>query len=201
MLCSKQGTRKGLRFSQLIPFWSNCPCWDFLGLLICFLEHFSQSRTVGISSVAILVQGSPTFFPQNDWTIWKFRSYMLWLGCVNCFTQTLMNASMLTLAWRIPSVITQKAAMTAFAKLDLKKARRANASVSIPQCSRWYCTVTLWCSMTDRLSGSKWETLFLVRGVRRAWNISVTHAFTRGACLALHARFVLRSFEKPRDHK
>ena len=57
MLCSKQGTRKGLRFSQLIPFWSNCPCWDFLGLLICFLEHFSQSRTVGISSVAIIVLG------------------------------------------------------------------------------------------------------------------------------------------------
>ena len=110
-----------------------------------------------------------------------------------------MNASMLTLAWRIPSVRTQKAAMTAFAKLDLKKARRANASVSIPQCSRWYCTVTLWCSMTDRLSGSKWETLFLVRGVRRARNISVTHAFTGCACLALHARFVLRSFEKPRD--
>ena len=46
-----------------------------------------------------------------------------------------MNASMLTLAWRIPSVITQKAAMTAFAKLDLKKARLANASVSIPLCS------------------------------------------------------------------
>ena len=57
------------------------------------------------------------------------------IGCVNCYTQTLMNASMPTLAWRIPSVITQKAAMNAFAKLDLKKARLANASVSIPLCS------------------------------------------------------------------
>ena len=46
-----------------------------------------------------------------------------------------MNASMPTLAWRIPTVITQKAAMNAFAKLDLKKARLANASVSIPLCS------------------------------------------------------------------
>ena len=107
-----------------------------------------------------------------------------------------MNASMLTLAWRIPSVITQKAAMTAFAKLDLKKARLANASVSIPPCSRSCCTVTLWCSMTDRLAGSKWGTLFLVRGARRARHRGVTHAFTRGACLALHDRFVLRSFEK-----
>ena len=60
---------------------------------------------------------------------------MLWLGCVNCYTQTLMNASMLTPAWRIPSVITQKAAMNAFVKLDLKKARLGNASVSIPLCS------------------------------------------------------------------
>ena len=110
-----------------------------------------------------------------------------------------MNASMLTLAWRIPSVITQKAAMTAFAKLDLKKARLANASVSIPPCSRSCCTVTLLCSMTDRLAGSKWGTLFLVRGARRARHRGVTHAFTRGACLALHARFVLRSFEKTRE--
>ena len=46
-----------------------------------------------------------------------------------------MNASILTPAWRIPTVITQKAAMNAFAKLDLKKARLANASVSIPLCS------------------------------------------------------------------
>ena len=141
-----------------------------------------------MSSVAIIVLGSPTFFPQNDWTIWKFRSYVLWLGCVNCYTQTLMNASIPTLAWRIPSVITQKAAMTAFAKLDLKKARLANASVSIPPCSRSCCTVTLWCSMTDRLAGRKWGTLFLVRGARRARHRGVTNALTRCACLALHAR-------------
>ena len=128
-----------------------------------------------------------------------FRSYMLWLGCVNCYTQTLMNASMLTLAWPIPSVKTQKAAMTVFAKLDLKKARPANALVSIPLCSRWCCAVTLECSMTDRLAERKWGTLFLVRGVRRARHRGVTHAFTRGACLALHARFVLRSFEKTRE--
>ena len=110
-----------------------------------------------------------------------------------------MNASMPTLAWRIPSVKTQKAAMTAFAKLDLKKARAANASVSIPLCSRPCCTVTLWCSMTDRLAERKWGTLFVVRGARRARHRGVTHAFTRGACLALHARFVLRSFEKTRE--
>ena len=73
-----------------------------------------------------------------------------------------MNASMLTLAWRIPSVITQKAAMNAFAKLDLKKARLANASVSIPPCSRSCCTVTLWCSMTDRLAGRKWGVRFFL---------------------------------------
>ena len=102
-----------------------------------------------------------------------------------------MNASMLTPAWRIPSVKTQKAAMTAFAKLDLKKARLANASVSIPPCSRSCCSFTLWCSMTDRLAGSKWGTLFFVRGARRARHRGMTHAFTRGACLALHARFVL----------
>ena len=35
-LCSKQGTRKGLRSSQLIPFLSNCPYWDFLGLFGTF---------------------------------------------------------------------------------------------------------------------------------------------------------------------
>ena len=126
---------------------------------------------------------------------------MLWLGCVNCYTQTLMNASMPTLAWRIPSVKTQKAAMIAFAKLDLKKARPADASVSIPLCSRWCCTVTLWRSMTDRLAGSKWGTLFLVRGARRARHRGVSRAFTRGACLALHARFVLRSFEKTREKR
>ena len=60
---------------------------------------------------------------------------MLWLRCFNCYTQTLMNASIPTLAWGIPSVKTQKAAMIAFAKLDLKKARPENASVSIPLCS------------------------------------------------------------------
>lgn len=89
--------------------------------------------------------------------------------------------------------------MNAFAKLDLKKARLANASVSIPPCSRSCCTVTLWCSMTDGLAGRKWGTLFLVRGGRRARQRRVTHAFTRGACRALHARFVLRSFEKTRE--
>ena len=110
-----------------------------------------------------------------------------------------MNASMSTLAWRIPSVKTQKAAIIASAKLDLKEAGLANASVSIPLCSRRCCTVTLWRSMTERLAGSKWGTLFLVREARRARHMGVTHAFTRGACLALHARLVLRSFEKTRE--
>ena len=37
MLYGKQGSRKGLRSSQIIPFLSNFPCCDFLGLLIIML--------------------------------------------------------------------------------------------------------------------------------------------------------------------
>ena len=91
-----------------------------------------------------------------------------------------MNASIPTLAWRIPSVKTQKAATIAFAKLDLKKARPANASVSIPLCSL-------------RASSSVWASEASLARTRERG------AFTRGACLALPARFVLRSLEKTRE--